>query len=443
MKIDTLIKLCYYTPMRKFISTILLIIILASPVTMSYALGGSGVSIGYGSDASGATSVRHESGRFADVSVNDWFYEHVGRAYNLGFLRGRTATIFEPHGFLTLGEAVTIAARLRSVYHTGGTDFDTSVPFYAVYSEYALTHGIIDRHLDYSTLATRAQFADMIFRALPNQAFEEINSIADFGITDVMPGAGFGNSVYALYRAGVLSGSDRFGTFLPNTNITRAESSAITVRAADPNLRVNFELPTKIPAEIIYQRSTNAVFMIETFDEDGISIRTASGFFITSDGLALTNLHIFNFVERATVTLRDGREYAVLGLYAYCHYANLAAFSIDSYSNDFYFLHLADSDLVETGNTIYVLGSPMALMNSITDGVVSTASRIVDESPYIQFSAPISFGSGGSPLLNSLGQVIGVAYLSFSGGQNINLAVPINRLANLEFGEIIPLNERD
>jgi S1-C subfamily serine protease len=131
----------------------------------------------------------------------------------------------------------------------------------------------------------------------------------------------------------------------------------------------------------------------------------------------------------------------VLGLYAYCDDVNLAIFSIDSDYNSFYSLNLADSDNVVTGNTIYVLGSPMALMNSITDGVVSAAARVVDESTYIQFSAPISFGSGGSPLLNSLGQVIGVAYLSFAGGQNLNLAVPINRIANLEIGEITPLDE--
>ena len=114
---------------------------------------------------------------------------------------------------------------------------------------------------------------------------------------------------------------------------------------------------------------------------------------------------------------------------------------MDSVSEGSCYLHLADSDLVVTGNTVYALGSPRDLINSITDGIVSNTNRIVDGSTFMQFTAPISFGSGGSPVLNTLGQVVGVASSSFSYGQNLNLAVPVNFIKELQPGKLVTLEE--
>ena len=198
--------------------------------------------------------------------------------------------------------------------------------------------------------------------------------------------------------------------------------------------------PVRLPAELIFRQSANAVFMLETFDRDGESIRTGSGFFITGAGLAVTNLHVLDTAAAATITLYNGDVYPVRGVHATSEEFNLAIISIDSDADDWDYLTLADSDLIEAGNSVYVIGSPLGLINTMTQGLVSFILRDVSGDNLIQFTAPISFGSGGSPVLNTSGQVIGVASSSFSYGQNLNLAVPINYIKTLTPGECMPLD---
>jgi len=381
------------------------------------------------------------SGQFSDVDDSDWFSGYVRDAYNFGFLRGRSETSFEPGGHLTLGEAVTLAARLNSIYRTGSADFPASVPFYTVYTEYALTHSIIDRHGDYSAPITRAQFALVMYNALPSEAFTTTNTIEEFGINDVAPDTTTGRAIYTLYRAGIMTGSDRFGTFFGATKITRAEASAIMVRLASTSARVGMRLPSYIPTEMLFQRSTDAVFMIDTFDEYFNFIRSGSGFFINSDGLAVTALHVIDSAHHAIITLFDGRVYAVSGVRAYDIESNLALFEIDSARRDWRYLILADSDLIEVGNSIYAIGSPRHLINSMSKGIIAFVSRGEGADEMIQFTAPISFGSGGGPVLNTLGQVIGVASSSFVYGQNLNLAIPVNLIRDIQPGSLMTLEE--
>ena len=194
-----------------------------------------------------------------------------------------------------------------------------------------------------------------------------------------------------------------------------------------------------IPAEVIFQNSADAVFMLETFDKDGESIRTGSGFFISADGLAVTNLHVLENAASAEITLHNGDVYPVRGMHAASEEFNLTIISIDSAEGGWKHLAVADSDLIGVGNSVYVIGSPLALLNTMTAGIISKASRTVDGDTFIQFTAPISFGSGGSPLLNSRGQVIGVASNSFSYGQHLNLAVPINHLKTMTPGDPVSL----
>jgi len=416
----------------------LLSILLALALLVSVPGGASAVLAGFGNFR---YSGEYVAGQFIDVGGSEWFARYVEDAYNFGFFRGKGAGYFDHGGPLTLGEAVTLAARINSIFHTGRADFSESVPYYAVYANYALSHGIVSAHGNYGAPVTRAAFAELVYNTLPPEAFPAINQIADYGITDVVLGDSPSMAIYELYRAGILSGSDRFGTFFPDSNITRAEACAVAIRLADPAARIGVRLPAQIPGEVIYQRSTDAVFMLETFDKNGKSIRTGSGFFISGDGLAVTNLHVFQNAVTAMATLSGGEVYPVLGVHDISEENNLALFSLDAGAGSFRYLRLADSDLAEAGNTVYALGSPRALMNTITDGIISNTNRALDGSYFIQFTAPISFGSGGSPVLNALGQVVGVASSSFSYGQNLNLAVPVNYIKELSPGEVVTLEE--
>lgn len=407
------------------------------------------------------------SGQFDDVAVSDWYSRYVEDACNYGFFRGKSPTSFDPGGLLTYGEALKLVIRFSCVFKTGSADFAEYDPFYAVYAEYALKNGIIESSIDYTAPATRSQFASLIYAALPPDALTPINSIPDNGICDVVTdrsfasfnsgGAVSADSVYQLYRAGIFTGADDYGSFNPEAGVTRAEACAIMVRLADPLARVKAEPPARIPAEIIYTRSIDAVFLLETFDKDGKSIRTGTGFFITDTGYAVTNLHVIDNAASAEVTLSNGDVFPVLGVNASSEDYNLIIFSVDfekklnvpddtnstDGSGSIYdpgdhrlsYLKLGDSDLAIEGSTVYALGNPLALVHTITDGIVANTYREVDGNTFFQFTAPISFGSGGSPVLNTLGQVVGVASSSFSYGQNMNLAVPANLIKTLVIGE--------
>ena len=204
---------------------------------------------------------------------------------------------------------------------------------------------------------------------------------------------------------------------------------------AEPNRAI----APSIPAEVIFARSTDAVFMIETFDSHGETIRTGSGFFISETGLALTVLHVLDNAASATITLYNGDVYPVRGANSVSEEFNLAVISIESDKTDWPYLALADSDSIEVGNSVYVIGSPLGYFNTMTAGIISTVTREVEGAELIQFTAPISFGSGGSPMLNSRGQVIGLASSSFSYGQHMNLAVPVNHIKSMPTGECVPL----
>ena len=196
----------------------------------------------------------------------------------------------------------------------------------------------------------------------------------------------------------------------------------------------------QIPAEIIFQQSADAVFLLETFDVAGVSIRTGSGFFISDSGFAVTNLHVLDNAASASITLYNGEIYPVKGVHALSEEFNLVIISIDSDNSDWDYLTFADSDLIETGNSVYVIGSPLGFINTMSAGIISNTRRDIANESLIQFTSPISFGSGGSPLLNTRGQVIGVTSSSFSYGQNLNLAVPINNVKTMEPDEGVTLD---
>ena len=107
-------------------------------------------------------------------------------------------------------------------------------------------------------------------------------------------------------------------------------------------------------------------------------------------------------------------------------------------------LQLGDNDKVRIGDQVYVAGSPKGLEGTFSDGIISRISRGAGKE-YLQMTAPISLGSSGGPVLNSEGKVIGVAFMTIEGGQNLNFAIPskyIKALLNRK-GAGTPLAQRD
>lgn len=180
------------------------------------------------------------------------------------------------------------------------------------------------------------------------------------------------------------------------------------------------------------------------FDEDQVnllppSIRRriggGSGFFVSADGLLVTNRHVVeDRTARYTVTLQDGKQHAAKIL-AVDPTLDLAILQIENISG-VPVLELGDSEAVQVGQTVIAIGNALAeFQNSVTKGVISGKNRrliaggiggaeVLEEA--IQTDAPISPGNSGGPLLDLRGRVIGVNTAVSSDGQSLGFAIPVN-----------------
>lgn len=184
-------------------------------------------------------------GQFSDVPANQWFTDNVANAFSLGLMKGNSAMTFGPYGDVTIAEAIAMAARIHSIYTTGTDNFTQDTPWYQCYLDYAYQNQIISYayyNCDAKHKATRAQFAEIFAAALPDEALFAMNNIADNAIPDVKTKDSCSESIYKLYRAGILAGGDAKGTFSPGTFITRAECATIVARMADSDNRMSFSL---------------------------------------------------------------------------------------------------------------------------------------------------------------------------------------------------------
>jgi hypothetical protein len=86
----------------------------------------------------------------------------------------------------------------------------------------------------------------------------------------------------------------------------------------------------------------------------------------------------------------------------------------------------------EVGERVAVIGSPLGLERTVSDGIVSAVREIPTFGNIYQITAPISPGSSGSPVVNMKGEIIGVATFQYAEGQNLNFAIPAQRITKLK-----------
>lgn len=223
----------------------------------------------------------YKDGQFSDVSNDKWFASSVASSYELGFMNGTDDTVFSPNGDVTVAQAITIASRVNDAYHSKGTSFDQSGKnWYDCYVDYAIANGIItDGQFDsYTRNITRSEMAVVFSKAVPTDFLEPKNDINE--IPDIPSTNAYFDEVLSLYKAGVVMGSDEFGTFKPNNNITRAEAAAIINRVALPESRLRVYTAAELEKMTIY------------FDAN-----------------AIANFSLANCLETKPV-LRDGAAYA-------------------------------------------------------------------------------------------------------------------------------------
>ena len=178
---------------------------------------------------------------FVDVPASAWYADAVRDAWANGLIDGVNATHFDPDGSLTVAQAIKLAAALHQRIENGTVTLKNGSPWYRSYLEYAVEHGVIEEsYLGYSAAALnapvqRAEFAHILYGAA--KPYAAINEIGANALPDVKTGDRYADEIYTLYRAGVLNGSDRSGTFYPTSLIRRSEAAAILIRAFDEEAR--------------------------------------------------------------------------------------------------------------------------------------------------------------------------------------------------------------
>ena len=190
----------------------------------------------------------------------------------------------------------------------------------------------------------------------------------------------------------------------------------------------------KLSASQISERVSPSVFYVEVYDSSNKILGSGSGFFISSNGVAVTNYHVIEDTAGAKITTISGEKYNVSDIIAFDKDLDIAIIRIERTSTNgktvsgFPALTLADSDNISAGQPIYALGSPVGLQNTISDGIISNVNQVVDGSAFIQITAPISHGSSGGALVNEYGEVIGITSAGIEDAQNIGFAIPINTI---------------
>jgi len=180
-------------------------------------------------------------------------------------------------------------------------------------------------------------------------------------------------------------------------------------------------------------------FQIPQFRQKGTQkqeVGGGTGFFVSEDGMILTNAHVVSDTEADyTVLTNDGKKYPAKIL-ARDAFRDLAIMKIEN-QGKLPTLELGDSDKLQIGQTVITIGNALGeFRNTVSVGVISGLGRTVSASgggtvetleDVIQTDAAINKGNSGGPLLNLKGQVIGVNFAMAESAENVGFAIPINK----------------
>lgn len=347
--------------------------------------------LGDGSLAQNSTA----SHPFTDVP--QWADGYVGYAYQKGLTKGVSETTFGT-GEASAQMYLTFVLRALGYSDTNGEDFSWSNPY-----SLAETVGILPGQVNRVNFL-RKDVVLVSYAALNSNLNDTDKSLAQKLIED-------GVFTYEQYTE-----------YYDPAAFAKVEQNA-----------------KELSSEEIYNRCASAVFYIEMYNRAGDAISSGSGFFLEESGVAVTNYHVIEGGYSAKVTISGTEEvYDVLGVYDYSEKYDWAVIQIDG--SGFSTLEIADEDTVIGGSTVYAIGSPLGLKNTISQGLISNTHRWLDNVCYIQTSAAISQGSSGGALINKYGEVIGITSAGFTEGQNLNLALPMSVIAEYQRNALTSLS---
>ncbi len=216
-----------------------------------------------------------------------------------------------------------------------------------------------------------------------------------------------------------------------------AEANFLSFKTADEEN--NIEIYKKASPSVVFVTNTLLRRSMFSFNVMEIPQGSGSGFIWNKEGLIVTNYHVIQHANKITINLHDQSSWdaEVLGL---APDKDLAVLKIKAPAEKLQPLPLGDSSQLEIGRKVLAIGNPFGLDTTLTVGVVSALDREIQAitqrkiKGVIQTDAAINPGNSGGPLLNSLGQLVGVntAIYSPSGASaGIGFAIPVNTVKKI------------
>jgi S1-C subfamily serine protease len=203
--------------------------------------------------------------------------------------------------------------------------------------------------------------------------------------------------------------------------------------------RNNIEVFNRASPSVVNITNSRLVRSFYSLNPQEVPQGSGTGFIWNDDGYIVTNFHVVQQADRVMVTLQNGTTYDARPI-GVDPDKDLAVVKIDAPEEELVPITPGDSGLLEVGRKVIAIGNPFGLDTTMTVGVVSALGREIDSvsqrkiRDVIQTDAAINPGNSGGPLLNSLGELVGVntAIYSPSGASSgIGFAIPVNTVKRI------------
>ena len=229
---------------------------------------------------------------------------------------------------------------------------------------------------------------------------------------------------------------DSFQEFFENYYVTEEKGGEVRIPKAEevPDFTLSFSEPgEELTLQELYRQCADSIVSITGHTEGEMGYYWGSGIVLSEDGLILTNTHLLEDCDSATVTLTDDRSFDALLVGADAT-SDIAVLKIEA--DDLKPASFGDSAKLRVGDRVAAIGNPIGetFHLTLTDGIVSGLDRGVGQYgrnvTAIQNTAAINEGSSGGALFNMYGQVVGVTNMKMSAPlgevtiEGMSLAVP-------------------
>ena len=193
----------------------------------------------------------------------------------------------------------------------------------------------------------------------------------------------------------------------------------------------NIEVFERASPSVVNITNSRLVRSFYSLNPQEVPQGSGTGFVWNADGYIVTNFHVVQQADRVMVTLQDGTTYDAEPVGADPD-KDLAVLKIEAPDRKLIPITPGDSSQLQVGRKVIAIGNPFGLDTTMTVGVVSALGREIRD--VIQTDAAINPGNSGGPLLNSLGELVGVntAIYSPSGASSgIGFAIPVNTVKRI------------